>query len=459
MASCIPLVAETAIEDDPLEPADPLKPVEPTVRANSVEPQAGLWVIIDGDSFTESEGASLRKTLTEAFQAAERYDLLPLYGFMVGGLADEEQDELTRIINELKGVTDEVDPAQLVPAEEALALAVGRMYITIRLKQEKVLSNDEILFEVSCESVFWSDANTHTLKKTVFGTGKTREEAWVTTSQLLANHIVTSYITFINDSEHVIVQKLAKNTLIANFTEPYKAGQRFYVQRRLPGGKIQYVGFVELLGDVEAGNSQEVLVFHIINPGVGAELVSGANRTLDITTYYSFPIVGEEQMVIQEVRTSTPISLFDALFWGVEVAIPTTPALTTSAGTSSVAGTSSATGTSSAAGTSSATEASSAGFSAMLRAIGGADFFAWSVGTTRVVFSGQAGFGYRFNHHWNWHMTGRLGLRVEAFLGNRTILTIGGGVDGGAPFSVDFNGTANGLRLGGFVSLGVNVLF
>ncbi len=393
----------------------------------ATQPKAGVWFVFDAEGFSEEAGAYMRQALTDAFVHVGRLDYIPVFGQDIGLTEPEEIDETEQIINEILGIQDTRNPAWDLTAEQALPLAVANISSTVRIQDEGVIpanpeveeSQDEILIKVAWSNAYLRAGETTTMSYLIYGKGVTREEALINIATQGINYIVENLIIAQGDVDSYITQILPRNTIIGHFAEAAKAGDRFYMQERGPGGVTTNRGSAVLLGDVEAGKSQEIQTFYA-NPYIGYELVPGYVQTINIVSAFSFPIVGEDSFFVQELTTTTPLPRVDGVYYGIGVGVPTDTTVEKQ--------------------------------SLFVKGVVGSDVFAWTTGTTRILFGFQGSVGYRWNS-WRWFVEGQTNLRVEAFLGLNTMLTLGVGANAMTPLS---NPDGSGLRFGAHVALGLN---
>ncbi len=386
----------------------------------------GMFFFVEAPQIYPDDAEQLRDSMRDNLVATGRSDLLPVDGEDFFGLIPEgavidsdsfSKEYLVAVHLKLLELSMEETLVEVPPKRKKIYEEGG----VARPDTEPEFRVDHVLFKARWSLTFWYEGNEITLKDSSFGDGPTREAAWRGVADDVAEFIQDTLITFNLYSDDRIIQILNDRSRIAQFSESHTRGSEFFLRGYTEDGNPKNYGVVRLLGDVEAGNAQEVApLYH--SPRVGFELVKKSNWKLYSEIFTTIPLGGNSPYTLtQGIFANKSKFLFNTTFlFGIEGVFQLT-----------------------------GREESASPWSS-LRGVIGMEVFSANIGEARFLATLYTGLGYRWNSDWQWYAGSRFNVRTEFMPMNHLLLSLNIGYEYWGPFTLKEYETSfySGLILG-----------
>ncbi len=370
----------------------------------------GMFISIEAPQIQPDEAEMLRGAVRSDLISSGRRDLLPVEGENFLELIPQKSaldnkfyyvdDYLIGIHLRLLELKEEETLVEIPPKRKKIYEEGG----AIRPSEEPEFRVESVLLKGSWDVTFLYEGNNITFRFSSFGSGDTRNKAWNNISKDVAGYIREILISFNLYGDDRVIQILKDRSRIAILSDSYPRGTEFFLRGYTDAGKPKNYGFVQLLGDVDAGSSQEVASFYH-SPNIGFELVKKSNWSIFSHTFTTIPFMkGADYTLTESLIAQRSRFLFNTtLNFGVE-------------------------------GVFLFSESSSPWSS--VRAIIGAEVFSLNLGELRLISSIETGVGYRWNSDWKWYSGARFTFRGELMVASRFLTSLRVGYEYWGPLTL-----------------------
>ncbi len=375
--------------------------------------EKGMFISIEAPQIQPEEAEMIRDAMSIEIVSSGRGDLLPVGGVDFLGLTPQKLDLVKDSYTDgdyfigvhlkLLELKTEETLVEVPPKRKKIYEEGG----AIRPPSDPVFRVESVLLKGSWEATFLYAGNEITFGFTSFGNGPTRNEAWDDISNDVTDFIRETLISFDLTVGDRIVQILKDRSRIAVFSNSHTRGTEFFLRGYTEDGKSKNYGIVQLLGDVEAGSSQEVASFYH-SPNIGFELVQKSNWSIFSHTFTTIPFeAGTHYTLTESIIAKRSRFLFNSTFhFGAEGVFIFSGADESISPWSSI------------------------------RAIIGADIFSVNMGEFRLVSSIATGVGYRWNSDWKWYSGARITLQGELMVASRFLTSLRVGYEFWGPLTL-----------------------